>query len=276
MTEKAVPRGGLLLDDKAMKAVAKNLNFGESKNEKDIASDVSSLVSGVNGVFSGIQSLGIKLPDEFEGLLRGIQGITSILTGISSLMTIIAAIQGVKATPVIGWALANGGVVPGFDSGGVIDSGHSPSFLSFSKAMPKFATGGVVPQTFTSIPKFATGGIIQKFNDGGTVEAGHAPDFLSFSKAMPKFATGGTIAHANSGYFVGGTHFSGDVTPIMANAGELVLNKAQQGNLASQLQGGGMQGLNLYTEISMEKLRIGLNSNSKRRGKGEYVTSNRL
>jgi hypothetical protein len=126
------------------------------------------------------------------------------------------------------------------------------------------------------MPKFATGGIIQKFNDGGTVEAGHAPDFLSFSKAMPKFATGGTIAHANSGYFVGGTHFSGDVTPIMANAGELVLNKAQQGNLASQLQGGGMQGLNLYTEISMEKLRIGLNSNSKRRGKGEYVTSNRL
>ena len=34
MTEKAVPRGGLLLDDKDMKAVAKNLNFGESKNEK--------------------------------------------------------------------------------------------------------------------------------------------------------------------------------------------------------------------------------------------------
>ena len=192
MTEKAVPRGGLLLDDKAMKAVAKNLNFGESKNEKDIASDVSSLVSGVNGVFSGIQSLGIKLPDEFEGLLRGIQGITSILTGISSLMTIITAIQGVKATPVVGWALANGGVVR--------------------------AAGGVV---------------------------------------------------------VGNT-YSGDQIPALLNAGEVVLNRSQVGNLASQLQGGGIQGLNLYTEISMEKLRIGLNSNSKRRGKGEYVTSNRL
>jgi hypothetical protein len=155
---------------------------------------------------------------------------------------------------------ATGGIIQKFNDGGTVEAGHAPDFLSFSKAMPKFATGG----------------IIQKFNDGGTVEAGHAPDFLSFSKAMPKFATGGTIAHANSGYFVGGTHFSGDVTPIMANAGELVLNKAQQGNLASQLQGGGMQGLNLYTEISMEKLRIGLNSNSKRRGKGEYVTSNRL
>jgi hypothetical protein len=90
---------------------------------------------------------------------------------------------------------------------------------------------------------------------------------------MPKFATGGTIPHANSGYFVGGTHFSGDVTPIMANAGELVLNKAQQGVLASQLQGSGMQNLNLTATIKGEQIRLALNNNGRRTGRGEYVQS---
>jgi hypothetical protein len=61
----------------------------------------------------------------------------------------------------------------------------------------------------------------------------------------------------------------------LANAGEVVLNRSQVSTLASQLQGGGLNGLSLYTEISMEKLRIGLNNNSPRKGKGEYVTSNK-
>lgn len=87
------------------------------------------------------------------------------------------------------------------------------------------------------------------------------------------FATGGIVPHAAGGYFVGGTHFSGDVTPIMANAGELVLNKAQQGNLASQLQGGGMQNLNLTATIKGEQIRLALNNNGRRTGRGEYVQS---
>ena len=90
------------------------------------------------------------------------------------------------------------------------------------------------------------------------------------------FANGGIVPHAANGYFVPGNRFSGDTTPIMANAGELILNRSQQSNLASQIQGGGLSGLNLYTEISMEKLRVGLTTNSMRRGKGEYVTSKRM
>jgi hypothetical protein len=90
------------------------------------------------------------------------------------------------------------------------------------------------------------------------------------------FKNGGIVPHAQNGLnVVGGTHYSGDVTPILANAGEVVLNRSQVSTLASQLQGGGLNGLSLYTEISMEKLRIGLNNNSRRKGKGEYVTSNK-
>ena len=93
-----------------------------------------------------------------------------------------------------------------------------------------------------------------------------------------------TIAsiHSATGYanggIVQGNSYSGDNIfggAAMVNAGELVLNRAQQGVLASALQGSGIQGMQLETSISMERLRIGLTNNSMRRGKGEYVTSNR-
>ena len=44
--------------------------------------------------------------------------------------------------------------------------------------------------------------------------------------AIPKFATGGIVP---------GNSFSGDKVPAMVNSGELILNEAQQGNLANKL-----------------------------------------
>jgi hypothetical protein len=103
---------------------------------------------------------------------------------------------------------------------------------------------------------------------------------------------------------VPGTHASGDVTPIMANAGELVLNKSSQNNLANELKGaealvqtldryqtsimrgsqynygtptigGGMLGnMKLETMITGEQIRLVLNNNGRRTGRGEYITTN--
>jgi len=59
--------------------------------------------------------------------------------------------------------------------------------------------------------------------------------------------------HSATGYATGGmvegNTYSGDQIPAMLNAGEVVLNKAQQGNLASQLEGGGMRNMNLSGRI---------------------------
>ena len=289
-----IPSGGLLLDDKAMKAVLKNIDDNLPKAvKKDSPMDGSKkMLNAISQLTGGLQQMGIELPSEIQGVISVIQGVMSVIEAVSTIIGITqttaltantaamisleAALWANTATSFI--PFAKGGIVPGFTNGGVIDSGHSPAFLSFSKAAPAFATGGVVPQTITSIPKFATGGIIQKFATGGTVEAGHAPDFLSFSKAMPKFATGGTIPHANGGYFVGGTHYSSDVTPIMANAGELILNKVQQNTLAGMLSANeGMQNLNLTATIKGEQIRLALNNNGRRTGRGEYVqSSNRV
>jgi hypothetical protein len=79
--------------------------------------------------------------------------------------------------------------------------------------------------------------------------------------------------HAATGTIVPGNNYSGDRVPALVNSGELILNRAQQGNIASQLQGGGMQNMNLQAIVTGEQLRFVLNTNSRRRGKGEYVTS---
>ena len=90
------------------------------------------------------------------------------------------------------------------------------------------------------------------------------------------FKNGGIVPHAQNGLnVVGGTHYSGDVTPILANAGEVVLNRSQVSNLASALQSPGMQNMKLDAVITGEQIRLVLNNNGRRTGRGEYVQTNR-
>ena len=93
---------------------------------------------------------------------------------------------------------------------------------------------------------------------------------VAAADALIPFARGGVV-HAANGY-VTGNHYSGDLVPAMLNSGELVLNRAQQGNLASQLNDarGGAQ---LEAVITGEQLRLVLNNNGKRTGRGEVVTT---
>jgi hypothetical protein len=86
------------------------------------------------------------------------------------------------------------------------------------------------------------------------------------------FLAGGGIAKAANGFVPGNDHKDG--IPVMVSSGELILNKAQQGVLASQLQGSGLGNLNLSATISGEQIRLVLNNNGLRTGNGEYVQTN--
>lgn len=152
------------------------------------------------------------------------------------------------------------------------------------------------------------GGAIQSLEDpaakvAGTVAQAIANIALGYSQAMlaPKdpvswiaFAATGlatmltTISaiHSSTGYAQGGivkgNSYSGDNIPAMVggssgelvglNAGEVVLTKAQQGNLASQLEGNGGGGRYVPSHVSGEQIWIVLNAYTKRSGKGELVT----
>lgn len=88
--------------------------------------------------------------------------------------------------------------------------------------------------------------------------------------AAIKSATAGSYA---TGGIIPGNSFSGDNLTANVNSGELILNRAQQGNIASQLQGSAYGNMRLEAVISGEQIRMVLNNNSRRRGKGEYITT---
>lgn len=90
-------------------------------------------------------------------------------------------------------------------------------------------------------------------------------------KSILPFAGGGLVPHAAGGYMVPGNYYSGDVTPIMANAGELILNKSQQNNIASQLtQAGG--GGRLVAKLKGRDILISLERELSETGKGQLAT----
>ena len=81
--------------------------------------------------------------------------------------------------------------------------------------------------------------------------------------------------HSATGYAQGGivqgNSYSGDNLyggpDAMVNSGELVLNKAQQGNLASQLQGNGLQNMNIAGRIKGTDIILSIDRSLKLEGK---------
>ena len=169
------------------------------KYAKKQLATMDAIAGNIGNITSGLAKMGIELPEGITAMVEGIQTVISIISSIMTLVTLISTIQSVKSIPIIGWALADGGIIGG--------------------------------------------------------------------------ARGRRPIHAATGTIVPGNNYSGDRVPALVNSGELILNRAQQGNIASQLQGGGMQNMNLQAIVTGEQLRFILNTNSRRRGKGEYVTS---
>ena len=114
--------------------------------------------------------------------------------------------------------------------------------------------------------------------------ANTAASFIPFANGgIVGFANGGLIGKAASGMLVG-NHMSGDNLRLPVNGGgyigvndgELILNRAQQGVIADALGGGNaLQNLQLNAVIRGEQIRLVLNNNGRRTGRGEYVQTNR-
>ena len=127
----------------------------------------------------------------------------------------------------------------------------------------------------------AIGGLI------AALEVNTATNFIPFlanGGIVPTFAHGGLIGRAAGGLMIPGNSMSGDRLRlpvdggrgwIGVNSGELILNRAQQGNLASQLEGGVAAAVNTQPFINGEQIFLGLQAYMRRSGLGEIVTSER-
>ena len=105
--------------------------------------------------------------------------------------------------------------------------------------------------------------------------------FFAHGGMVPTFANGGLIGKAAGGMLIPGNSFSGDNLRmpvdggrgfIGVNSGELILNRSQQANLASQLQGSSGHTVHVVGKLSGESLFLCAENWAKRTGKGEFVT----
>ena len=148
------------------------------------------IANGMSQMVSGMESLGVEIPEGIKGAINAIQGVSTILTGIAT--------------------------------------------------------------TVLAIEALSTANLFKIFSHGGVV-------------------------HAANGYVPGNT-YSGDQIPAMLNAGEVVLNRSQQGVLAASLQAVGQSGEGGgggKPYVSGEMIWLGLNNYLNRSGRGEIVTSKR-
>ena len=135
---------------------------------------------------------------------------------------------------------------------------------------PGAKAAGMVMQALGSIAL----GFAQAAAAKDTVASGWA--WLAWVAAgLGAMATAISTVHSLTGFaeggIVGGNSFSGDNLyggpDAMVNSGELVLNKAQQGNLASQLQGNGMQNMNIAGRIKGTDIILSIDRSLKLEGK---------
>jgi hypothetical protein len=93
-----------------------------------------------------------------------------------------------------------------------------------------------------------------------------AKEAFGFIKAL--LFSGGGVAHAAQGWSVPGNLLSGDRVPAMLNSGEVVLNRAQVGNLAAQLSGPQIRaGQNGRTVVSGEDIVLAVENYGRRIGR---------
>lgn len=133
----------------------------------------------------------------------------------------------------------------------------------------------------------------------GTVMSAIANIALSFSQAaiqasqlgpygwiaymaagLGTLATAISTVHSLTGYATGGeikgNSYSGDNIPIMANAGEIVLNKAQQATLASSIQQSGGGGSRVVGILKGEDIVLMADRWGMRTGRGELLFGKNL
>lgn len=152
---------------------------GDGKTTAKLTDIMGGVASGIGQIVSGVEALGIEIPEGIKSALSVMQGISTILTGIA---TTVLAIEAISATD----------------------------------ALIPFARGGIVP-------------------------------------------------HAAGGFMIPGNDFS-DRTPIFAQSGELILNRAQQGNIASQLEGG-MNKIQVEGVVEGDNIVLVARRSLKKRGK---------
>lgn len=225
-------------------------HIAKEKSGMDEISKAAKTFGAMNNILSALQTMGIKLPEGLQKTVAIMQSLITVIQSVQSVVQMFSTSSQAANTLAVGANTVALGALTGAISANTAIT-----------AIPFFAGGGVVKSITSNSKRFANGGIAFGNSIGATT--------------IQHFAGGGLVQnihhHAANG-FVGGNNYSGDLIPIAVNSGELILNKAQQGNLASQLsEGSSFANLNIEKRITAEDIRLVLNNSRRRRSRGETL-----
>jgi len=210
----------------------------KESKESELLDTSKNLVNGLSQVTSGLDQMGMKVSDGTKEFIQTAQGAMSVIEGVKTVAEIIT----------------------GSTASSLVSTG-----ISLVQALIANTTA-LFSNTAATTAAAATEG------------ADMAMDVVKVGAMIMMAAHGGVVPRAATGYTVPGTHYSGDVTPVLANAGEVILNRAQQGNLVSQLEetDGTSEGGYARPFVTGQDIFLGINNYLRGAGYGELITTKTL
>ena len=114
---------------------------GDSKPLKEMVDWSSQMAGGINSIVSGIEGLGIEIPEGLRSILTGLNSIISIASGISTILIAIS-MKPFAGGGIVRAAQGFNGVVPGFNySGDMIPARLNAGEVVLNKAQANSLAG---------------------------------------------------------------------------------------------------------------------------------------
>ena len=130
----------------------------EKGNEKaSLAGVMGGIANGMNQMVSGMESLGVEIPEGIKGAINAIHGVSTILTGIATTVLAIEALS----TANLFWPFSNSGVVHaanGYVDGTTYSGDQIPAMLNAGEVVLSRGQAGVLAASLQAVGQSGEGG----------------------------------------------------------------------------------------------------------------------
>lgn len=227
-------------------------------------------ISTVGNAFNELKGIGEDLTSAFSGEMNAWDSLMKVFnSGIGIMQTVMGVMEAINTLQELSNALSDAKVAKqAAETTAVVSGKGAEAAAEYAEAAASgTATAANAAEAAAGAGKAMAGiPIVGPVLAVASIAAVLAAVLAATSKAKSagKFASGGIIP---------GNSFSGDNLTANVNSGELILNKAQQDSVASQLQNNNPIGnMRLYTDVSGKDLRIVLDNDNRSQGgsRGAY------